>query len=101
MILIVLLPMFFIKLFENRGYRCYVCCKVFQLEYTYQAYKLGIKEQVVNMVMNNGGIRDTTCGLKIVMATIMKTLKNLIPRNVVKLPVGGNDLQLICEMDDQ
>ncbi|WP_448511229.1 hypothetical protein [Photorhabdus sp. MH8.4] len=51
--------------------------------------------------MNNGGIRDTTYVLKIVIATIMKTLKNLTSRNGTMLPVGGNDLQLICEMDDQ
>ncbi|MEX0447360.1 IS1 family transposase, partial [Xenorhabdus sp. SGI246] len=27
-------------------YRCYACRKVFQLEYTYQACKPGVKEQI-------------------------------------------------------
>ncbi|SFN43214.1 InsA C-terminal domain-containing protein [Xenorhabdus japonica] len=37
-------------------YRCYACRKVFQLEYTYQACKPSVKEQIVDMAMNNGGI---------------------------------------------
>ncbi len=57
-------------------YRCYACCKVFQLEYTYQACKPGVKKQIVDMAMNNGGIRDTVRVLKVATATVMKTLKN-------------------------
>ncbi|MBD2814592.1 hypothetical protein ID850_07400 [Xenorhabdus sp. Flor] len=55
------------------------CCKVFQSEYTYQACKPGVKEQIVDMAMDNGGIRDTAHILKVATATVMKTLKNSRP----------------------
>ncbi|WP_370689043.1 IS1-like element transposase [Xenorhabdus aichiensis] len=29
------------------------------MEYTYQVCKPGVKEQIINMAMNNGGILDT------------------------------------------
>ncbi|CDH05948.1 hypothetical protein XBO1_2090002 [Xenorhabdus bovienii str. oregonense] len=32
---------------DHPRYRCYTCGKVFQLEYTYQACKPGVKEQIV------------------------------------------------------
>nr|WP_269146870.1 IS1-like element transposase [Xenorhabdus nematophila] len=31
---------------------------------------------MVDMAMNNGGIRDTSRALKVATATVMKTLKN-------------------------
>ncbi|WP_157104611.1 IS1 family transposase [Xenorhabdus hominickii] len=82
-------------------YRCYTCCKVFQLEYTYQACKPGVKEQIVDIAMNNGGIRDTARILRVATATVMKTFKKLTPRNVTTLPLDGNNIQLICEIDEQ
>ncbi|CDM91181.1 Insertion element iso-IS1N protein insA [Xenorhabdus bovienii] len=63
----------------NGGHRCYACCKVFQLEYTYQACKPGVKEQIINMAMNNGGIRDTARVLQVATSTVMTTLKNSSP----------------------
>ncbi|CEE93012.1 Insertion element IS1 1/2/3/5/6 protein insA (IS1a/IS1b/IS1c/IS1d) (modular protein) [Xenorhabdus nematophila str. Anatoliense] len=66
----------------HRGYpryRCYACSKVFQLAYTYQACKPGVKEQIIDMAMNNSGIRDTARVLKVATAAVMKTLKNLTP----------------------
>ncbi|MDC9624088.1 IS1 family transposase [Xenorhabdus sp. XENO-7] len=82
-------------------YRCYACRKVFQLEYTYQACKPGVKEQIVDMAMNNGGIRDTARALKVATSTVMKIPKKLNPRNVTTLPLEGSDIQLICELDEQ
>ncbi|MDE9537301.1 IS1 family transposase, partial [Xenorhabdus bovienii] len=82
-------------------YRCYICCKVFQLEYTYQACKPGVKEQIIDIAMNNGGIRDTARLLKVATATVMKTFKKLRPRNVTTLPLDGKNIQLICEIDEQ
>ncbi|MDC9623465.1 IS1 family transposase [Xenorhabdus sp. XENO-7] len=81
-------------------YRCYACCKVFQLEYTYQACKPGVKEQIIDMAMNNGGIRDTARVLKVATSTVMTTLKTS-PRHVTTLPLDGDNIQLICEMDEQ
>ncbi|EMF1615234.1 IS1 family transposase [Escherichia coli] len=40
-------------------YRCQACCRTFQVDYTYNACQPGIKEQVVELAMNNAGIRDT------------------------------------------
>ncbi|AOM39823.1 transposase [Xenorhabdus hominickii] len=60
-------------------YRCYACRKVLQWEYTYQACKLGVQEQIVDMAMNNSGIRDTAHVLKVATSTVMTTLKNSIP----------------------
>ncbi|WP_143827614.1 IS1 family transposase [Xenorhabdus bovienii] len=88
----------------HRGYpryRCYACSKVFQLAYTYQACKPGVKEQTIDMAMNNSGIRDTARVLKVATATVMKTLKKLNPRNVTTLPLDGDDIHLICEVDEQ
>lgn len=59
--------------------RCYACSKVFQLAYTYQACKPGVKEQIIDMAMNNSGIRDTARVLKVATATVMKTFKNSPP----------------------
>lgn len=46
-------------------YRCQVCCRSFQLDYTYKVCQSGIKEQVVDLAMNNAGIRDTARALHI------------------------------------
>ncbi len=52
------------------------------------------------MAMNNGGIRDTARVLKVATSTVMTTLKTY-PRNVTTLPLDGDNIQLICEMDEQ
>ena len=44
---------------SHHRYHCYACHKTFQLNYTYQACNPGVKAQIVDMVINNGGIRDT------------------------------------------
>ncbi len=51
------------------------------------------------MAMNNGGIRDTARVLKVTTSTVLKTLKKLPPRNVTTLPLDGNNIQLIGEID--
>jgi transposase-like protein len=57
-------------------YHCYACRKTFQLNYT-QACKPGMKEQIVDIASNNGGIRDTARVLKVGVNTVLRTLKNL------------------------
>ncbi|MBD2814785.1 hypothetical protein ID850_08405 [Xenorhabdus sp. Flor] len=57
-------------------YHCYACRKTFQLNYTYQACKLGMKEQFIDMSTNNSGIRDTARVLKVGLNTVLRTLKN-------------------------
>ncbi len=40
----------------HQRYRCQQCRKTFQLDYLYRACHPGIKEQIVNLAMNNAGI---------------------------------------------
>jgi len=52
---------------DVQRYRCQnVVCKTktFMLKYRYRAYYLGIKKQIIDMVISGGGIRDTAKMLK-------------------------------------
>ena len=57
-------------------YRCVECRKTFSLDYIYEACKPGIKEKIVEMAMNNAGIRDTGRVLKVGNNTVLRVLKN-------------------------
>ncbi|OKP01943.1 transposase [Xenorhabdus eapokensis] len=81
-------------------YHCYACRKTFQLNYTYQACNPGVKEQVIDIAMNNTDARNTTRVLKIEINTVIRTLKNS-PKKCDRLPLEGNEIQLICEVDEQ
>ncbi len=48
----------------------------FQLTYTYEARKPGIKELITEMAFNGAGVRDTARTLKIGINTVIRTLKN-------------------------
>ncbi|AHA66878.1 Transposase [Shigella dysenteriae 1617] len=48
-------------------FRCRDCHRVFQLTYTYEARKPGIKELITEMAFNGAGVRDTARTLKIGM----------------------------------
>ena len=60
-------------------WHCKECNKFFQREYRYNAYNHGVKERIIEMVLNGSGIRDMGRVLKInkntVLAVIKKTLK--------------------------
>jgi len=49
--------------------------KIFQLEYTYNACKPGVKQQIVEMAMNGSGTRDTGRVLNISKDTVTAVLK--------------------------
>ncbi|EMV50145.1 transposase [Escherichia coli] len=49
---------------------------MFQLTYTYQARKPGMKELITEMAFNGAGVRDTARTLKIGINTVIRTLKN-------------------------
>ena len=49
--------------------------KTFQLEYSNNASKLGVKEKIIDMVMNGSGTRDTGRVLKISPNTVTAVLK--------------------------
>ena len=57
-------------------YRCPVCPHVFQLTYTYEARKPGVKDKIVDMAFNGSGVRDTARVLKIGINTVIRALKN-------------------------
>ncbi|WP_265453436.1 IS1 family transposase [Aeromonas salmonicida] len=63
-------------------YRCPVCPHVFQLTYTYEARKPGVKDKI--------GIN-----------TVIRGLKKLTPRQVTSEKVVLDDVALICELDEQ
>lgn len=49
--------------------------KTFQLEYSNNASRPGVKEKVIDMVMNGSGTRDTGRVLKISPSTVTSVLK--------------------------
>jgi transposase-like protein len=49
--------------------------KTFQLEYTYNAYKPGVRQQIVDMAQNGSGTRDTGRVLGISKDTVTSVLK--------------------------
>lgn len=49
--------------------------QTFQLEYSYNAYNLGVKQKVVDMAMNGSGTRDTGRVLGISKDTVTSVLK--------------------------
>lgn len=60
----------------HQRYRCQACCRSFQLEYAYRACQQGMKSQIVDLAMNNAGIRDTARALHISINAVVRTLKN-------------------------
>ena len=57
-------------------YHCPACLHVFQLTYTYEACKPGVKDKIVAMAFNGAGVRDTARVLNIGVNTVLRTLKN-------------------------
>lgn len=49
---------------QHQRFHCRSCQRVFQLTYSYEARKHGIKEQIVEMAHNDAGVRDTARTLK-------------------------------------
>ena len=68
---------------NSTGRQRYLCrneaCrhKTFQIEYKNQASRPGMKEKIVEMVMNGAGTRDTGRVLKISPNTVTSVLKKL------------------------
>ncbi|WP_113706476.1 IS1 family transposase [Escherichia coli] len=77
------------------------CHRVFQLTYTYQARKPGMKELITEMAFNGAGVRDTARTLKIGSNTVIRTFKKLAPKRITSSPVTHADVAFICELDEQ
>ncbi|ELT4259809.1 IS1 family transposase [Escherichia coli] len=82
-------------------FRCRDCHRVFQLTYTYQARKPGMKELITEMAFNGAGGCDTARTLKIGINTVIRTLNKLAPKRITSSPVAHADVALICELDEQ
>lgn len=64
---------------QHERFRWRSCKHVFQLTYTYEARKPGVKEQIVDMAHNGSGVRDTVRTLKIGINTVIRALKHSPP----------------------
>lgn len=62
---------------ENTTQRrlCNKCKKSFQLEYSYNAWKPGVKNQIKELTLNSSGVRDISRTLHINKNTVISELK--------------------------
>lgn len=80
------------------------CHPCFQLNYCYEANRPRVVEKIVEIAMNGSEVRDTDWVLKISATTVVRYLKklHLLQVQVSLLPFEQiQDLELICEMDEQ
>ncbi|XWR71201.1 IS1 family transposase ISPmi3 (plasmid) [Providencia manganoxydans] len=61
----------------NQHYRCQDCSRSFQLDYEYRACQPGTQDKIIDLTMNNAGIRDTVRALHISINAVVRTLKTL------------------------
>lgn len=61
---------------DQDRFRCSDCHRVFLLDYTYQARKPGVKEQITQRAFHGAGVQDTARTLKVGINTVIRTLKN-------------------------
>jgi transposase-like protein len=54
---------------------CKGCKKYFRLDYSYNAYKPGVKEKIIDMTLNSSGVRDIGRVLNISKDTVCAVLK--------------------------
>jgi transposase len=71
-------------------WRCKSCKKSFQLDYRYQAWKPGVKEQIVELTMNSSGVRDISRTLQIDKNTVIAELKKNAKREPLSARPDGN-----------
>jgi transposase len=71
-------------------FRCKDCGRIFKTDYVYRAYEPGVKEQIVDIAMNGGGIRDTARILGIGKSTVISTLKKKSAEVVTVNPYVGS-----------
>lgn len=66
----------------TQRYYCNKCKGSFQLEYRYNAWKEGVKEQIDTQTLNSSGIRDISRNLKIAQKTVIEHLKKKKPKKL-------------------
>ncbi|MGF7484006.1 IS1 family transposase [Providencia sp. SP181] len=85
----------------HQRYRCQGCSRSFQLDYEYRACQPGTKDKIIDLTMNNAGIRDTARALHISINAVVRTFKKLLPRQVTSLRLDNLHIELLCEVDEQ
>ncbi|KXB09345.1 hypothetical protein AKJ60_00390 [candidate division MSBL1 archaeon SCGC-AAA385M11] len=56
-------------------FRCTSCKKTFQIDYKYNAWREGVKEQIEKQTLNSSGVRDISRNLEISKNTVIAELK--------------------------
>lgn len=59
----------------TQKWKCNGCKKNFRDIYRYNAWKVGVKDLIIEMTLNGSGVRDTGRVLKISKDTVCSTLK--------------------------
>ena len=72
----------------TQRYRCNECGKSFQHQYTYNAWKPGVKDQIERQTLNSSGIRNISMSLDISRNTVMSELKKDSCRSESLLSTG-------------
>lgn len=71
-------------------FRCKDCGRIFKTDYIYRAYEPGVKQQIEDIAMNGGGIRDTARILGIGKNTVISALKKSAAKVVAVNPYIGS-----------
>ncbi len=61
---------------DHQRYRYQDCSRSLQLDYKYRACQPETKDKIIDLTMNNAGIRDTARALHISINAVVRTLKN-------------------------
>jgi insertion element IS1 protein InsB len=83
----------------TQRYRCNTCKGSFQLDYTYNAWKEGVKEQIDSQTLNSSGVRDIARNLKIAKRTVTQHLKKKAPLSVNPYYIDKLESQQLSELD--
>ena len=59
----------------TQRYWCNSCKRSFQTQYSYNAWKPEVKEQIEQQTLNSSGVRDISRNLKISKSTVTSELK--------------------------
>jgi transposase-like protein len=78
---------------HKQRYRCKDCERQFITDYTYQAYKAGVRSLILPMTINGSGIRDisrvlglsTNTVLKLIRQAAQKVAEPAVPQRIADL----------------
>jgi hypothetical protein len=83
----------------TQRYRCYDCGRTFVITYSRKACNLSVQKQIVPMLLNGAGVRDTARALGIYRNTLSATIKS---QQVLDIhpAYGHKSLTLILKVDE-